>query len=115
MQTERKIKVALEFLKEGRSTNVGDLSLGINASGNVQIIGWSQYLNFSNLTKERALDELEGIKKSFFLMLRASDELRQFVQGKSLAFNLYFDEYGKASISICEEKNGVVKWNASLR
>jgi hypothetical protein len=115
MQTGKNIKVALEFLKEGRSTNVGDLSLGINASGDVQIIGWSQYLNFSNLTKERALDELEGIKKSFFQMLSASDELRQFVHGKSLAFNLYFDDYGKASISICEEKNGVVKWNVSLR
>src|SRR5437868_4507072 len=115
MQTEKNVKVALEFLREGRSTNVGDLRLGLNASGDVQIIGWSQYLNFSRVTKESALDELEKLKKSFFQMLSTSDELRQFVEGKSLEFNLYFDDYGKVSVSICEEKNGVVKWNASLR
>jgi hypothetical protein len=115
MQTEKNIKVALEFLREGRSTNVGDLRLGLNAFGDVQIIGWSQCLNFSSVTKESALDELEGLKKSFFQMLSTSDELQQFVQGQSLEFNLYFDDYGKVSVSICEEKNGVVKWNASVR
>jgi len=109
------IKTALEFLKDGQSFNVGDLRLGIDSSsGYFKVIGWSQYVNFTNLTKKNSLKELEDIKAIFFEMVNASIELKNFIQNKPMEFILCFDDYGKASIDICSERNGVIKWEIEL-
>ena len=112
---ERRIETALEFLKDGQSFTVGDLRLGVESPGIVKVTGWSRYNNFVNLTKQRSLKELEEVKTIFCKMVDASLRLKDFVKDKSIEFNLYFDDYGKGSISICSEKDGKIKWEIDLK
>jgi len=108
-EIRNKIRTAIEFLKDGQSFKVGELRFEIN-EGAVQVIGWSQYINLQNVTKAKALDELEEIKALFFEMKKASPELQDFIKEKSVKFSLYFDDYGKTSIEICTERDGIFIW-----
>lgn len=111
---ENRIKIALEFLKDGQSFSVGDLRLGIDSFNCLVVTGWSQYSNFTNLTKKNSIQELEEIKSLFSEMLNSSVDLKKFAEKKSIEYVLSFDDYGKASIDICSEKNGVLKWQIEL-
>ena len=111
---QSRIKTAIEFLKDSKSFLVGDLRLGVNELGDMEVTGWSQYTNFQNLTKTKSLEELAEIRYLFSEMLNTSPELRIFIEGRSIKFNLWFDDYGKASIGICSEMNGVVRWEADI-
>ncbi len=111
---ENRIKIALEFLKDGQSFTVGDLRLSMGNSNLLTVTGWSQYLNFSNLTKANSLSELTEIKNIFSDMIAASDDLRRFIVDKSIEYVLCYDDGGKASIDICSEKNGFLKWHIEL-
>jgi hypothetical protein len=102
-------------LKDGQSFTVGDLRLGMSSSYLLTITGWSQYLNFSNLIKSNSLDELAEIKSIFSDMVSTSSDLRKFIADKTLEYILCYDDGGKASIDICSEKDGVVKWHINLK
>jgi hypothetical protein len=112
---ENRIKIAVELLKEGRSFKVGDLRLGMNGSNILTVTGWSQYLNFFNLTKNTSLNELAEIKDIFSNIVNISNDLKVFIAGKSIEYILCYDDGGKASIDICSERNGVVKWRIDLK
>ena len=112
---EGRIKTALEFLKDGQSFTVGELKLGVEQEGVLEVTGWSQYKNFENLTKQQSLKELEEIKALFYKMVNVSKDLKNFIENKSIEFNLYFDDYGKGSIGICSEKDKILAWEADLK
>lgn len=113
METGR-IKTAVEFLKDGQSFRVGDLRLGFEMNI-VNITGWSQYSSIENLSKKQSLEELNEIKTLFKQMIEVSTELRNFIIDKKVEYNLYFDDYGRVSIIICSEKDGVIKWEMDLK
>jgi hypothetical protein len=113
METGR-IKTAVEFLKDGQSFNVGDLRLEIERN-TITVTGWSQYSNIENLNKNQALKELDEIKTLFKRMIDTSPELRTFIVDKKIEYNLYFDDYGKGSITICSEKDGALKWKMEFK
>jgi hypothetical protein len=113
MEIER-VKIAAAFLKDGQSFSIGDLRLGTE-NNTINVTGWSQYSNIESLTKSQALKELEEVKMLFYRMLDTSIELRKFSAGKSIEYNLYFDDYGKGSIIICSEKHGNFKWEMELK
>ena len=111
----KRIKTALKFLRDGQSFTVGDLRIGAESPGVVKVIGWSRYNNFVNLTKQHSLKELKEVKTTFYKMVDVSLDLKDFVKDKLIEFNLYFDDYGKGSISICSEKEGEIKWEVDLK
>lgn len=112
---ENRIKIALEFLKDCQSFTVGDLRLSMSSYNLLTVTGWSQYLNFSNLTKGNSLKELAEIKDIFSDLLAGSDDLKKFIVDKSIEYTLCYDDGGKASIDICSEIDGVVKWKVELK
>lgn len=112
---ENRIKIALEFLKDCQSFIVGDLRLSMGNSNLLTVTGWSRYLNFSNLTKANSLSELTEIKNIFSDMIAASDDLKKFIIDKSIEYVLCYDDGGKASIEICSEMDGAMKWKVELR
>jgi hypothetical protein len=109
-----RIKAAIEFLKEGRYFKVDDIRLGINELGDIEVAGWSQYSNIENLTKAICLKELNETKSLFYKMLENSSELKRFIQEKGIEYSLYFNDNSKIFISICSEKNGILKWKIVL-
>lgn len=112
---ESRIKLAIEFLKHNQSFLVGDLRLSVNATGGMQITGWSHYTDFRNLSKAFYLEELNAVKQMFSDVLMSSEDLKRFVKGKEIEYYLDFDDYGKASVGICSEKHNHIKWYIALR
>jgi hypothetical protein len=110
-----KIDTAIDLLKQGKSLKVGDVRLGIDETGGIEIAGWSQYLNLENLTRSVALKELEETKSLFDQMVETSTALKLFSDGKKISYSLYFDDAGKTSITICSESNGELRWYLHLR
>lgn len=113
--TESRIRTAIQFMKEKKPFLVDDLRLGVNEIGVIEITGWSQLKNFGKLTKHRVLEELNEVKLLFFKMVSTSNELRNFIEGKRIKFNLWYDDFGKASIGICSEENGIIHWDATIK
>jgi hypothetical protein len=111
---ENRIKTALEFLKDGQSFSVGDLRLSIDSYNCLVVTGWSQYSNLTNLTKKNSLQELQEIKSLFSEMIDSSAELKKFAEKRCIEYVLSFDDYGKASIDICTENNGILIWQIEL-
>ncbi len=112
METER-IKTAVEFLTDGQSFNVCDLRLDIG-NNTLSITGWTLYANIENITKSQSLRELEDVKTLFNKMIDSSAELKAFVADKKVEYSLCYDDYGKGSIIICTEKDGILKWHMKL-
>ncbi len=112
---EERIKTAFQFLKDGQSFTVGELRLGAEKLGVIEVTGWSQYIDFANLTKLQCLKELEEIKALFHKMVDVSPELRDFIKYKSTVFTLCFDDYGKGSIELCSEKENKITWEANIK
>jgi len=85
-----RIKAAIEFLKHDQSFLVDDLRLSINKTGDLQVTGWSQYIDFRNLNKAVCLDELNEVKQMFSDMLSSSEDLRRFVKDKAIRTSVRF-------------------------
>ncbi len=110
-----KINTAIEFMKDGKSFRVGDLRLGMNEFYEIEVSGWSNYLNLENIDKTVALNELTGIKSQFLFMIKNSSELATFIEEKVIEFILFYDDSGKGSLQLVSEKNGIIKWSSVLK
>ncbi len=109
----RRIRTAIEFLKDKTPFRVGDLYMGIDQSGFLNITGASQSIDLKNITERGALQELEELKTIFWKMVSISPELKAFTSDKKIKFNLDFD-YGMGDTRICSEIDGVVEWNVKM-
>ncbi|MGF7232519.1 hypothetical protein [Arachidicoccus sp.] len=114
MLDNRRLKIAIQFLKEEQSFAIGNLRIGFENKNTFFVTGWTQYLNLENLTKKQALLELEHIKELFQEIVDSSKELKDFIKEKNIKFNLAFN-YGMGSIGVCSEKNGVIKWEVDIQ
>lgn len=100
---------AVKHLKNNQWVKVNNLRFEAN-DDQLRIVGWSQYRNIHNITKSVALNELEEIKRAFFSILSASNELNLFVATKSLEYILAYNDAGKTSVDVCSEKDGIFQW-----
>jgi len=112
---EGRIKIALEFLKNGQYFSVGEIRLGVKKSNIVEVTGWSKYTNITNLSKDKCLKELTEIKSQFARMVDSSQDLRVFIENKSLEYSFFYDDDEKGSTLICSERYGVVEWDIELK
>ena len=109
MNIER-IKIAVEFLRDGKPFKVCDLGLGMIDHDNIYVTGWTKYQYLTNITKQTALDELLVVKEIFADMVNSSNDLKNFVNDKSIKYNLAFTD-GKVGVGICSEQEGIVTWH----
>lgn len=110
-----RIETVIEFLKDGQSFYMENLAFEMEGRETVVVIGWSAFINLTNLTKQAAIKEFNDIKSTFNKILEDSQNFRNFIANKSIKYKLCFDDGGKASIDICSEKNGVINWLIDLR
>ncbi len=108
-----RIKQAVQFLKDGQSFTVNEIRLGIK-DNYVYVTGWTSFKQLSDLNKSSAAMELNKIKAEFDFFLNECKELKDFVKGKIMKFNLAFD-YGMGSIGICSEVNNIIIWESTIK
>lgn len=57
--------------------------------------------------------ELDAIKSAFCDLESISSEFWNFIKDKPKQFCLSFDDYGKTSIAICSDKDGIIEFYVS--
>ncbi len=109
-----RIELALDFLKDGEGFTIGDLRLNPIDDSLLQVIGFSNYYTPQHLTKAKAIEELNDTKRIFQELVKASADLKKFIETKKVEYHLAL-EYGKGtSMLICKESEGNFKWETEL-
>ncbi|MDO3695987.1 hypothetical protein QVZ41_14135 [Wenyingzhuangia sp. chi5] len=110
---KHRINNALTLLKEGNRFTVGELLFESISINEFSVTGWSINNNLNNISKQSAISELNEIKSLFEKMIIISPELSAFLKNKLIKYHLNFDT-GKASIKICSEISGKIKWKIEI-
>jgi hypothetical protein len=103
-----RIKAALEFLKDNQGFNVGGLFVS-RTDNVIHVTGYTNFSFIENLNKRIAIKEMENTKAEFNDYIEALPEFKDFMKNKEIKYYLNLD-YGKGSIPICSETNGVITW-----
>jgi hypothetical protein len=108
------IEGALEMLNNGMSATIKGLRLTLITSQELEVAGWSQFTSLENLTRTIIDGELSELKNAFSELTRQYPELSKSMFDKTIVYNVYYDDYGKTSILICSEFNGIIEWAIDL-
>ena len=109
------LKNVNQLLQVNQSLKVGDLTISLKENKELNVIGWTNFIHFENLTKRQSLIELDEIKNLFRLMLNSSKDLAEYAENKTIKYFLNYDDAGKCGIEICSEKNGQIFWQVQVR
>jgi len=112
-ELHQRIKDAIILLEDGHPFKVGDLTLGCSNEVHFSVTGWTLCNDLKNLTKHRALIELDETKTLFNKMTSVSSDLTDFIKDRHVQFSLGYD-YGMGSLEICYETNGQIQWTTEL-
>lgn len=112
-ELHHRIKNAIILLKEGHPFNVGDLTFGCRDNGHFFVTGWTLCNDLKNMTRQRALIELNETKSLFNKMTSVSPELTDFIKDRDIQYSLGYD-YGMGGLEICNETGGQIKWTAAI-
>jgi hypothetical protein len=108
-----RIKNAIILLQDGHSFKVGDLTFRCDNQNNFFVSGWLESYDLKNISKTRALNELNETKELFAKMLSASPDLRKFIKDRNLEYSVSYN-YGMGIIELCREKNENIDWRTKL-
>jgi hypothetical protein len=108
-----RIKGAIGIIREGQPFKLGDLLITRQDKNTLSVTGWTQHLYLNQLTKSNAAEELVHIKQDFQKLVSSSSDWKDFLNDKTIQYNLDYDEFGKG-IGICNEINGEIKWLIDL-
>ena len=112
-ELKHRIKNAIVLLTAGHSFKVGDLTFGAKDNSHFSVTGWTLCNELQNLTKHRALTELDEVKVLFKKMLSVSPELIDFLKNREVEYCLGYD-YGMGGLEICSETDEQIKWKTTL-
>jgi hypothetical protein len=112
-ELHQRIKNAIILLKDGHPFKVGELTFVCNDNSHFSVTGWTLCNDLKNMTKQRALIELNETKSLFNKMTSVSAELTDFIKYRHIQYSLGFD-YGMGGLEICNETDGQIKWTTVL-
>jgi hypothetical protein len=107
-----RIKAALEFPKDYQGFNVGGLFVS-RTDNVINVAGSTNYSFIENLNKRIAIKEMGNTKAEFNDYVEALPEFKDFMKDKEIKYYHILD-YGKGSIPICSEINGVITWECQI-
>lgn len=114
LELKDRIKNAIILLTDEHSIKVGDLTFGAKDKKHFSVTGWTLCNDLQDLTKQKALTELQETKDLFKKMINYSSELSDFTKDRKIEYCLAYD-YGMGGLEICNEVQGKLKWIAILK
>jgi hypothetical protein len=112
-ELNHRIKNAIVLLQNGHHFKVGDLTFRCKERKHISVTGWTVCNELKNLSKDKALTELNETKDLFNKMIASSQELADFIKNRQVEYSLGYD-YGMGGLEICNEINGQIKWITEL-
>ena len=106
------IRERIRLIGEGLPFTFNDLTIRVDNSGKLLVIGWSKITSFENLSKNIVLKELEDLKIKYFKLADSFEELNDIISINSLKieYHISFDDAGKCGIELCSEIDGNLYW-----
>ena len=107
-----KIREQIWRIANGIPFRMNNMTIRTTDSGKLLVTGWTETMNFKNISKEQILQELEELKSSFANLSKSFNDLNDIVKRNHLTieFHMAYDDAGKASIGLCSELEGKVNW-----
>jgi hypothetical protein len=89
-----------------------NMTIQTTGSGKLLVTGWTNTINFKNISKEKIREELDELKSSFWDLSKLLNELNDIVKSNNLTieYHMAFDDAGKAGIGLCSEIEGKINW-----
>jgi hypothetical protein len=105
----KRISIAIEIIDAGEVFNVNGLQFQ-KRDQMLLVSGWSNYVLIQNIDRDIASKELHAIKDTFHSLLSEFQELKDYIGQFSINYALLYDDNGKCSITICEERGNSIIW-----
>ena len=99
-------------ITDGVPLNLGRMTIKTSDTDKLLVTGWTNTINFENISKNSVLVELKDLKDSFAELTETYDELKTIVESNNLTieYHMAYDDAGKAGIGLCSEINGELNW-----
>lgn len=105
----KRIETAIELAKNGNTLTVQNKNISFDKNWNLIINGFSRWNNLSSISKEKALNEIDCLKKDYEHWLGLSPKFRNIKNWRNPKYILSFLD-GKNGIGICEVDNNKINW-----
>jgi ribulose bisphosphate carboxylase small subunit len=112
-ELKHRIENAIVLLTDGHPFKVGDLTFWAKDNSHFSVTGWTICNDLKNLTRQKALDEMNETKSLFKKMTSISPELTDFIKDRKVQYCLGYD-YGMGGLEICSEIDGQIQWVTEL-
>ncbi len=109
MDTEE-IRRKIWRIGDGIPFKLDNMTIQTTDSGKLLVTGWTDTINFKNISKEKILQELQELKSSFSDLSKSFNELNEIVKGLTIEYHMAYDDAGKVGIGLCSELEGKVNW-----
>lgn len=113
--TTDEIRDKIWRIADGLPFKFGNMTIRTTDSGKLLVTGWTDTINFKNISKEKTLQELEELKSSFSDLSKSYNELNDIVKNNNLTieYHMAYDDAGKVGIGLCSELEGKINWYIS--
>ncbi len=82
--TRKDIIERIRLVTDGVPLKLDNLTIRTTSSGKLLITGWTNTINFENITKSKILQELDNLKKSYSELAKSFEELNDIVKNNGL-------------------------------
>ena len=112
MYSDENISKRIWLLADGIPLKLDSMTIRTFDSDKLLVTGWTTTINFSNISKENLLQELDDLKSSFSDLSKKFPGLIDIVKGNNLTieYHMAYDDSGKAGIALCSEIKGKLIW-----
>lgn len=112
MYINENIRKRIWLIPDGIPLKLDNITIRSNDSGKLLVIGWTNAINLSNISKENTFQELNDLKSAFSGLSKSFPELNDIVTGNGLTieYHMAYNDSGKTGIGICSEIEGELNW-----
>ena len=112
MYSVENIRERIWLIPDGIPLKLDKMTIRTSDSGKLLVTGWTNTINFNNISKENILQELDALKSSFLDLTKSFNELNNIVKSNNLIieYHMAYDDAGKVGIGLCSEIDGKLNW-----
>lgn len=104
------ISERIDLIAEGFPFQLDNLSIKAD-SGKLLVTGWTNTIEFKDLSKKEILEELALLKMTFSELSNSYPELNRLASSNlTIEYHMAYSDYSKAGIGLCSEIEGRLDW-----
>lgn len=112
MYSDKNIRERIWLLPDGIPLKLDSMTVEISGADKLLVTGWTNTINFNNISKENIVQELADLRYSFSDLSKSFAEIIAIVKDNNLTIEycIAYDDGGKTRITLCSEIEGKFSW-----